>query len=209
MPDDIRMTYREWLAKANGTSTNGEAEGVDVGPNDEHWYFRLIGCGYMGADGSCDAGSSEYLFDELPFFQPVDNLYLAQGDKQKGIHCRFGMKGVIAENHFDASRNAIVVLRGTRRYVLSHPNNCDKLTLLPQGHPSARHSAVDYTNPDLETFPEFAEATANEVVLQAGHVLYLPTSWFHFIVSLDLNMQCNTRSGVSHHYQQAIEQCGF
>jgi hypothetical protein len=89
MPDEIRITYTEWLSHANVTGP--------VGPNDEHWYFRLIGCGYMGADGSCDAGSSEYLFDELPFFQPVDNLYLGQGEKQKGIHCRFGMKGVIAE----------------------------------------------------------------------------------------------------------------
>jgi Cupin-like domain len=204
MPDELRMTYKEWLAKANATTTTNNNNNKD---DDEHWYFRLIGCGYMGADGSCDAGSSEYLFDELPFFQPVDNLYLAQPDSQKGIHCRFGMPGVIAENHFDGSRNSIAVLHGSRRYVLSRPNQCDKLTILPLGHPSARHSAVDYTNPDLETFPEFAEAMANEVILQAGQVLYLPTNWFHFIVSLELNMQCNTRSGISDHYP--LDSCGF
>jgi ribosomal protein L16 Arg81 hydroxylase len=114
----------------------------------------------------------------LPFFQPKEGqLYLGDPSEQKGIHCRFGMKGVIAENHFDASRNAIVVLGGRRRYILSHPNQCENLALLPREHESARHSQVDYTNPDLEQFPEFGDAMGNEVVMEAGQVLYLPTHW--------------------------------
>jgi hypothetical protein len=36
---------------------------------------------------------SEYLLDELPFFQPKEGLYLVEPEKQAGIHCRFGMKG--------------------------------------------------------------------------------------------------------------------
>lgn len=135
-----------------------------------------------------------YVFDELPFFQPQNDnrneIYLGNPRLQKGIHCRFGMKGVIAENHFDAGRNSIAVLGGRRRYILSHPRQCPNLALLPKGHESARHSAVDYANPDVEKYPEFAnDALANEVVLEAGQVLYLPTFWFHYIVSLDLNFQ--------------------
>jgi hypothetical protein len=68
---------------------------------------------------------------------------------------------------------AIVVLGGRRRYILSHPNQCENLALLPKEHESARHSEVDYANPDLERFPEFGRAKANEVVLEAGQVLYL------------------------------------
>ena len=49
-PQDMRMTYNDWLEKANKTR---------VGPEDEHYYFRLIGCGYMGTTGDCDQGSSE------------------------------------------------------------------------------------------------------------------------------------------------------
>ena len=49
-PQDLRMTYNEWLEKANKTH---------VGPEEEHFYFRLIGCGYMGTTGDCDQGSSE------------------------------------------------------------------------------------------------------------------------------------------------------
>jgi hypothetical protein len=54
----------------------------------------------------------------------------------------FSLLGVIAENHFDGSRNSIVVLKGARRYILSHPSQCRNLALYPKGHPSARHSAV-------------------------------------------------------------------
>lgn len=136
-------------------------------------------------------------------------MYIVEPSETKGIHCRFGMKGVIAENHFDGTRNAIVLLGGQRRYILSHPNQCEKLALYPRGHPSARHSAVDWSNPDLDAFPEFGEAKANEVVLEAGHVLYLPTTWFHFIISLDINFQCNTRSGITDDYERYMNECGF
>ena len=200
---NLRITYSDWLEHANVTDDS------QLGPDMPHWYFRLIGCGETGPEGTCDAGSSEYLFDELPFFQPKPSLYMVDYAQQKGIHCRFGMKGVIAENHFDGSRNAIVVLGGERRYILSHPDQCKFLSLLPKGHPSARHSAVDWSNPDLVQFPEFQLAKGNEVVLQAGDVLYLPTDWFHFIISLDLNFQCNTRSGINTKYAPPIHECGF
>jgi len=197
-----RMPYKEWLKHANITNIE------NVEADEDHWYFRLIGCGEMG---SCDKDSSEYLFDELAFFQPREEneLYMVNPKQQKGIHCRFGMKGVIAENHFDGSRNMIVVLGGERRYLLSHPDQCENLALLPKGHPSARHSAVDWSDPNYEEFPQFSDAEINEVVMQPGDVLYLPTHWFHYIVSLELNFQCNTRSGVSNEYLNYIHECGF
>eukprot|EP00559_Dactyliosolen_fragilissimus_P006737 CAMPEP_0184870590 /NCGR_PEP_ID=MMETSP0580-20130426/38036_1 /TAXON_ID=1118495 /ORGANISM="Dactyliosolen fragilissimus" /LENGTH=463 /DNA_ID=CAMNT_0027372745 /DNA_START=350 /DNA_END=1741 /DNA_ORIENTATION=+ len=201
-PTDLtRMTYDTWLSHANVTDDK-------LGPDNEHWYYRLIGCGKMGR---CDMDSSEYLFDELSFFQPrfENELYMVDPTKQKGIHCRFGMKGVIAENHFDGSRNMIAILGGERRYILSHPDECKRLCLYPQGHPSGRHSAVDWSDPDLEKFPKFKMAKVNEVIMQAGDVLYLPTNWFHYIISLELNFQCNTRSGISKDYMEQIHNCGF
>ena len=136
-------------------------------------------------------------------------MYLVDPSRQKGIHCRFGMQGVTIANHYDNSRNAIVVLGGERRYVLSHPKHCPNLALYHRGHPSARHSEVDWSNPDLEAFPDFAKAKSNEIVLQAGDVLYLPTNWFHYIVSLGLNFQCNTRSGTDRASMDSMRHCGF
>ena len=36
---------------------------------------------------------------------------------------------------------------------------------------------------------------APQVVLNAGDILYLPAWWFHYIISLETTIQCNTRSG--------------
>lgn len=199
--ENIRMSYQDWLSKANVT----DADKLP-GPDDPHWYFRLIGC---GADRNCDRNSAEFLFDELPYFQPRESLYMVKPEAQRGIHCRFGMRGVIAENHFDGSRNYIALLGGERRYILAHPNQCEQLALLPKEHPSGRHSAVDWSDPDLDQYPQFATAKANEVVMQAGDVMYLPTHWFHYIISLEMNFQCNTRSGISGDYAQYIHDCGF
>ena len=41
-----------------------------------------------------------------------------------------------------------------------------------------------------------ATAQAVETVLKAGEVLYIPSHWFHYIISLQKSAQCNVRSGV-------------
>ena len=45
-------------------------------------------------------------------------------------------------------------------------------------------------------FPKMKEATGFEVVLEEGDVLYIPSFWMHYIVGLEKNLQCNTRSGM-------------
>jgi len=39
-------------------------------------------------------------------------------------------------------------------------------------------------------------ALAIDTVLKAGEVLYIPSHWFHYIVSLQKSAQCNVRSGI-------------
>jgi len=132
----------------------------------EHQYFRV----------SSDSGNS-WLFDELPFFKPVKNLLLVDPREQKGIHCRFGMRSVIAEAHFDGSRNSVVELAGMRRWILTHPNQCKDMHMLDSSHPSGRHSQVDWSKPDTIKFPNYAKVKGNEVILTPGDFLYIPTYW--------------------------------
>ncbi|MEC8204500.1 MAG: hypothetical protein VX075_13555, partial [Pseudomonadota bacterium] len=40
-----------------------------------------------------------------------------------------------------------------------------------------------------------ADARALEVLLSAGQMLFLPTFWLHFIISIGGNVQCNARPG--------------
>ena len=116
---------------------------------------------------------------------------------------------MIAECHFDGSRNFAASFGGLRRWILAAPDQCENLYLLPLGHPSARHSEIDWSNADFEKYPRFRTAKANEVILKPGEVLYLPTYWFHYIISLNINFQCNTRSGSSSGRLKDIRKCGF
>jgi len=197
----IKMTYGDWLEKANSSLPKNN--------NDPHWYFRLNGC----PDNKCAKKKSDvraWLTEELPFFKREESFYIVDPTQFHGINCRFGMQSVIAENHFDGSRNFVVLLGGERRYILAHPNQCENLILYPKEHPSGRHSKIDWSEPDLNKYPMFSKAMGNEVVLQAGDLLYLPTFWFHYIVSLEgVNFQCNVRSGITSENKKHIQQCGF
>lgn len=82
----------------------------------------------------------------LPDFAPPrESFFMVDPSMQRGIHCRFGMTGILAESHYDTGRNAIAVLRGRRRYVISPPSECGRLAMLADG-PFARHSGADWTS---------------------------------------------------------------
>lgn len=187
----VSTSFAEWLefAVKNQNKTLDERE---------HQYFRV----------SSDMGNS-WLYDELPFFKPKKSLMMVEPREQKGIHCRFGMRSVIAEAHFDGTRNAVVELAGMRRWIMTHPNQCSDMHMLLNSHPSGRHSAVDWSKPDLVKYPNFAKVKGNEVILVPGDMLFVPTYWIHYIVSLNINVQCNTRSGKVSWYDQDIRNCGF
>lgn len=199
--ENVDLSFPEWYKKAAELEGDQHVDTVGAITKAEHWYFRL-----NGAWGS----NNDFLYDELPIFSPTEpSFFMPDPEGQRGINCRFGSKGIIAETHYDMSRNFILILRGHKRYILAHPDQCPNLELHPVGHPSARHSKVNWSDPSEWQTGNFAQAQANEVVLQAGDVLYLPTAWFHFIVSLDLNYQCNARSGATYESEKAIHDCGF
>lgn len=169
----------------------------------EHYYFRLNG------DFREDKDKNPWVFEDLPFFYPKKNFFMVEPEDYRGVNCRLGAKGIIAHAHYDFSRNFILLLRGQKRYILAHPNQCSNLELYPPGHPSARHSSVNWSNETEWQQGNFPRAHVNEVVMQAGDILYLPTAWFHFIVSLNMNYQCNARSGITKENYGTLEDCGF
>lgn len=187
----INTRFEDWLELA----VKGQNKTLE---DRTHQYFRV----------SSDIGN-EWLSDELPFFKPKKSVFLVNPKEQHGIHCRFGMRSVIAEAHFDGSRNSVVEIGGLRRWILTHPDQCKNMHMLPPSHPSGRHSEVDWSSPDLERFPNFAKVMGNEVILQPGDFLFVPTYWIHYIVSLNVNFQCNSRSGTFQGYNKYIHECGF
>ena len=207
------LTFQKWydMAMHNGQVPKSNKY-------KEHAYLRLDAC--YNSTAKCDSSyrtnarlsDADFIYQDVPVMNPdnpASDLYLVDKQASRGIQCRFGAKGLVAENHFDNERNIIGVFGGERRYLLGHAKNCRNMNLYPQKHPMERHSKVDWNAPNLTEYPSFANTTINEVVLQAGDLLYLPTYWFHHIVSLNINYQCNTRSGYSVEGDQAIYDCGF
>lgn len=150
--ENRHMAFTEWLdyALAHDNST------VEA----PHMYFRF---------SSLETGS--WLKEDLQILTPKANsLFIVDPSNARGIHCRFGMRGINAAAHFDGSRNFIAIFGGYRRYMMAGPRNCNSTYLLPSAHPSGRHSDVDWSNPDLSAYPNFPQTTVNEQILVRVHV---------------------------------------
>jgi hypothetical protein len=63
-------------------------------------------------------------------------------------------------------------------------------------HPSYRHSILDFSNVEQCKKFHFDQVKAIDTIVREGEVLYIPSFWFHYIISLQYSIQCNSRSGV-------------
>ena len=106
------------------------------------------------------------------------------------------MRGIIAEAHYDSGRNMVAMIKGAKRYILAPPSACKKLGIISDvKDPSYRHSLIDWSDINQATDRGFDTVDAIDTIVQAGEVLYIPSYWFHYIVSLKYSIQCNSRSG--------------
>lgn len=175
---------------------------------EQFWYFQT-GSGAPGMN---------FVMDDMTCFNPrYESFFIVDTSPgaYRGIHCRFGAAGIIAESHYDGHRNFIAMLRGHKRYILNPPDQCGNLGLFDSG-PSARHTFVDFSEPNKPSRgyhqpapPEWYTARGIDTVLNEGDVLYVPSFYFHNPISLDRSIQCNARSGISPLGQHAVEACGF
>ena len=173
-----------------------------------------------------------------------DNFFIFNLAAQKGVQCRFGERGVTAATHYDGGQNMIAMLTGAKRYILSPPRACPELGVFSaQKSPIFRHSLLNFdhiqywdqqeeqkrndqpeatdwlgqtmSQTERDWLHKASEAPALETVLKAGEVLFLPSFWFHYIVSVQKSAQCNVRSGEDKIGTREfgnfdnIEQCGY
>ena len=62
---------------------------------------------------------------------------------------------------------------------------------------TATAGALTLTDEERSWLELASRSKAIDTILKEGEVLYIPSHWFHYIVSLQKSAQCNTRSGVS------------
>jgi oxalate decarboxylase/phosphoglucose isomerase-like protein (cupin superfamily) len=191
------MSFKRWLEIAK------QAEVDRMTNASEHYYFMT--------NTPAHDHKRSYISRDLPFLSTEeDNFFITNTGANKGIQCRFGMRGVIAEAHYDSGRNMVVMLKGRKRYLLTPPSTCDKLGIIADpSHPSYRHSEIDWSNLDQAREHDFMHIPAIDTIVQQGEVLYIPSFWFHYIISLQYSIQCNSRSGTppKHDGKRHIEEC--
>lgn len=195
--DEIMLTFAKYLKEAEGAERSGDIAGA----------APLSYLTVQAAEGL----NTPWIREALPIFSGHDSSWFSVDSSGfKGINCRFGMKGVIAAAHYDAGRNFVGMIRGRKRYVLLPPRECGKLDLYSRPHPSARHSSFDWADEEVTSQrAAFLSAVGTELVLSRGEVLYIPSFWFHYIISQDSSVQCNARSGLSTIGYEHIAKCGF
>lgn len=178
------MTYSQWKKIADAGTAH------EIKHDEVHYYFM--------ANTNDEDTTLTFIADDLPMLSTKENNFFIKNVKgRKGIQCRFGMRGVIAESHFDAGRNMVVMLKGNKRYVLNPPRACPKLALVTdKKHPSYRQSVLDWSDPNMALSHGFDTVDTVDTIVHEGEVLYIPSFWFHYIVSLDYSIQCNARSGI-------------
>ena len=191
------MQFESWLRMAQ------HADSVKVRNETVHYYFM--------SNALPGVKKSSFISRDLQLLSSAENnFFISNVVANKGIQCRFGMRGVIAEAHYDSGRNMVVMLKGTKRYILNPPHECKKLGLITeQRHPSYRHSSIDWSDISQATSSGFANVNAIDTIVRRGEVLYIPSYWFHYIVSLNYSVQCNSRSGSppNREGQDHIEEC--
>ncbi|WAQ96454.1 HIF1N-like protein [Mya arenaria] len=94
-----------------------------------------------------------------------------------------GMPGNVTPVHYDEQENLFAQIRGSKRFLLFHPDQFENLYPYPVHHPHDRQSQVDLENPDYEQFPNVRNLHGYEGVVGPGDVLYIPMYWWHQVES--------------------------
>lgn len=90
--------------------------------------------------------------------------------------------------HYDLQENVACVAVGRRRFTVFPPEQLPNLYVGPMENTPAGApiSLVSLSEPDLETYPRFAEAlqAAQSAELEPGDAIYIPYMWWHGVQSL-------------------------
>jgi hypothetical protein len=127
-------------------------------------------------------------FFEKPEMQPLlDDIvafpeYLARTEGGRQCFLWFGPAGTVTPLHRDTSNILIAQVAGCKRYRLI-PASQWRFVYNNEGV----FSAVDCLDPDLDSYPEFRNATIADVVIGPGEVLFMPVGWWHHAVALDVS----------------------
>jgi Cupin-like domain len=125
------------------------------------------------------------------------------------IKLSVGSPGVQIGVHFDYEDNIFVQIHGRKRFCLVSPGQ-SRLVYASERN-ITQSDLNDASDPDLERFPLFSQATIIDDVIGPGEMLCLPRTWWHHFRSLDetISLTCFfNRASFLHELVPIINQYG-
>lgn len=140
--------------------------------------------------GHTDAAKS--LATEMSFL--TQELGLEPAIPEATLNVWIGPAGHAEPLHFDPGDGTLIQLHGSKKVILFPPRQT--ANLYPFGFYDTLPfwvSRVNIDNPDFTTHPRYAEAMKEryEVVLTPGQLLFIPTHWWHEVVSVGEGYVCS------------------
>ena len=133
--------------------------------------------------------SIEYVHPELkPFFSATE---LIPSDEIVQSNLWLGPKGTKSALHFDLLNNFFFQLYGSKTFYLVCPNSLFKIYPSSPFGPSPNDSIIDLLNINEGNFPKIKEVNIFKVTLQAGSCLFLPSCWWHQVISHETSISIN------------------
>lgn len=139
----------------------------------------------------------------------------AFGNEPEAVNLWIGDERAMSTCHKDHYENLYAVVQGEKTFTLlppamvpflherqcapaqfvrrELPNGSSTLQALPDAAPAepVPWVPVDVARPNLERFPDFAQATAVQVRVGPGELLYLPAMWYHQVAQQGLTVAVN------------------
>lgn len=100
-----------------------------------------------------------------------------------------GPAGNVTTLHYDTPNNFLAQIKGRKRFRMFAPGQMRNL--YPCRGKAYNMSQVDIENPDYEAFPRLRRAQMYEVELNEGDLLFIPTYWWHQVLSVTDGISVN------------------
>ena len=148
--------------------------------------------------GSEDKSNNSYYLAQTSIKQYFPELlgeldhpkFISGEDVLDTINIWMGGAGCDSGLHYDNSHNFFYQIQGRKEIALFAPEDSDNL-YSSKLEKKTHMSEVDFHHVDTARFPLFNKATPFYCLAEPGDVVYMPTGWWHNVLSLDQSISVN------------------
>ncbi|MEW6736320.1 MAG: cupin-like domain-containing protein [Acidobacteriota bacterium] len=102
-----------------------------------------------------------------------------------------GSGGNTSPLHFDCGHNLLAQVAGRKHITLFSPNQLEFLYPYSAFSKIPHLSQVNIEQPDLLKHPKFNRAKSISCILAPGEIIFIPSFWWHQVVSLEMAISVN------------------